>query len=129
RLVKYHNHYSCTEGLKQQGKVQTIMIIEDEEDILMVYRNFLAKRGYTIEVSAPTANEVLRDYDAYQPDLVLIDYRLPGSMNGLEAAERILRKNPLARILIVTAHEDVRKELSENKFFDDKRIYALIKPV
>ncbi|MEP0825039.1 MAG: response regulator [Nitrososphaera sp.] len=116
-------------GLKQQGKVQTIMIIEDEEDILLVYRDFLAKRGYTIEVSAPTANEVLRDYDAYQPDLVLIDYRLPGSMNGLEAAERILRKNPLARILIVTAHEDVRKELSENKFFDDKRIYALIKPV
>jgi len=109
--------------------VQTIMIIEDEEDILLVYRDFLAKRGYTIEVSAPTANEVLRDYDAYQPDLVLIDYRLPGSMNGLEAAERILRKNPLARILIVTAHEDVRKELSENKFFDDKRIYALIKPV
>jgi len=115
--------------LKQQGKVQTIMIIEDEEDILLVYRDFLAKRGYTIEASAPTANEILRDYDAYQPDLVLIDYQLPGSMNGLQAAERILKKNPSARILIVTAHENVKKELSENRFFDDKRIYALIKPV
>jgi DNA-binding NtrC family response regulator len=116
-------------GLKQQGKVHTIMIVEDEEDILLVYRDFLAKRGYTIEASAPTANEILRDYDAYQPDLVLIDYRLPGSMNGLQAAEGILKKNPLARILIVTAYEDVKRELSENRFFDGKRIYALIKPV
>jgi CheY-like chemotaxis protein len=116
-------------GLKQQGKVQTIMIIEDEEDILLVYRDFLEKRGYTIEVSAPTANEILRDYDIYRPDLVILDYRLPGSMNGLQAAERILKKNSLAKILVVTAYENVKKELAENRFFDGKRITALIKPI
>lgn len=116
-------------GLKQQDRVQTIMIIEDEEDILLVYRDFLERRGYTIEVSAPTANEILRDYETYRPDLVILDYRLPGSMNGLQAAEKILRKNPSARILIVTAFENVKKELAENAFFDDKNISAMIKPV
>jgi DNA-binding NtrC family response regulator len=116
-------------GLKQQGRVHTIMIIEDEEDILLVYRDFLEKRGYTIEVSAPTANEILRDYAAYQPDLVILDYRLPGSMNGLQAAERILRKDHLAKILIVTAYENVKTELAENRFFEGKSISALIKPV
>ncbi|MEW6604181.1 MAG: response regulator [Thermoproteota archaeon] len=116
-------------GLKQQDKVQTIMLIEDEEDILLVYRDFLEKKGYTIEVSAPTANEILRDYDTYRPDLVILDYRLPGSMNGLQAAERILKTNPLARVLIVTAYENVKKEIAENQFFDGKRISALIKPV
>ena len=109
--------------------MQTIMIIEDEEDILLVYRDFLEKRGYTIEVSAPTANEILRDYDAYQPDLVVLDYRLPGSMNGIQAAEKILRKDPLAKILIVTAYENVKTELAENRFFDGKNIMVLIKPV
>ena len=116
-------------GLKQQGRVHTIMIIEDEEDILLVYRDFLEKRGYTIEVSAPTANDIMRDYDAYQPDLVILDYRLPGSMNGLKAAERILRKDDSARILMITAHENVRAELEENKFFKGKSISVLIKPV
>jgi DNA-binding NtrC family response regulator len=116
-------------GLKQQGRVQTIMIIEDEEDVLLVYRDFLERRGYRIEVSAPTANEILRDYEAYRPDLVILDYRLPGSMNGLQAAEKILRKNPSARILIITAFENVKKELAENRFFDDKKISVLIKPV
>lgn len=116
-------------GLRQQGKVQTIMIIEDEEDVLLVYRDFLERRGYKIEVSAPTANEILRDYEAYRPDLVILDYRLPGSMNGLQAAEKILRDSPSARILIVTAFEDVKQELAENRFFDGKKISVLIKPV
>jgi DNA-binding response OmpR family regulator len=116
-------------GLKQQGGIQTIMIIEDDEDVLMVYRDFLEKRGFKIEVSAPTANEILRDYEAYRPDLVILDYKLPGSMNGLHAAEKILRNNPSARILMVTAFEDVKKEIAENRFFDGKKISALIKPV
>lgn len=116
-------------GLKQQGKVKSIMIVEDEEDILLVYKDFLVKRGYTIEVSAPTANEILRDYDVYKPDLVLLDYRLPGAMNGLQAAESIIKRDPSAKILIVTAYENVKKELAENSFFDDKRIHAVIKPV
>jgi DNA-binding NtrC family response regulator len=116
-------------GLKQQDKVQTIMIIEDEEDVLEVYRGFLERKGYRIEVSAPTANEILNDYESYHPDLVILDYRLPGSMNGLQATEKILRNHPSARILIVTAFEDVKKKLAENRFFDGKRISVLIKPV
>jgi DNA-binding NtrC family response regulator len=116
-------------GLKQQGRVNTIMIIEDEEDILLVYRDYLEKKGYRIEASAPTANEILRDYEAYAPDLVMLDYRLPGSMNGLQAAEQIFRKDPSARILVITAFEDVKQKLAENTLFAGKNISVLIKPV
>ena len=115
--------------LKQQGRVRTIMIVEDEQDILDVYRDFLKRKGYTIEVSAPTANEILRDYEAYRPDLVIIDYRLPGSMNGVEASEKILRNYPSAKILILTAFDNAKKEIRENRFFDDKTVLVLIKPV
>ena len=115
--------------LKQQDQVQTIMLIEDEEDILLVYRDFLERKGYKIEVSAPTANEILRDYETYRPDLVILDYRLPGYMNGLQAAEKILRKHNLAKILIITAFEDAKKGLARNEFFNDKKISVLIKPV
>jgi DNA-binding NtrC family response regulator len=115
--------------LKQQGKIRTIMIVEDEEDILDVYSDFLKRKGYTIEASAPTANEILRDYEAYRPDLVIIDYRLPGSINGVEASEKILRNYPSARIIIITAFDEVKKEIRERRFFNDKRILVLIKPV
>jgi DNA-binding NarL/FixJ family response regulator len=79
------------------------------EDILLVCRDFLEKRGYSIEVSAPTANEILRDYELYRPNLIMLDYRLPGYMNGLQAAQKILKKDPAARILIVTAFEDAKR--------------------
>jgi DNA-binding NtrC family response regulator len=115
--------------LKQQGKIRTIMIVEDEEDILDVYSDFLKRKGYTIEASAPTANEILRDYDAYRPDLVIIDYRLPGSINGVEASEKILRNYPSARIIIMTAFDEVKKEIGERRFFNDKTILVLIKPL
>jgi DNA-binding NtrC family response regulator len=115
--------------LKQQGRIRTIMIVEDEEDILDVYSDFLKKKGYTIEVSAPTANEILRDYEAYRPDLVIIDYRLPGSINGVEASKKILRNYPSARIIIMTAFDEVKKEIRESTFFNDKTVLVLIKPV
>src|ERR671924_780678 len=115
--------------LKQQGNIRSIMIVEDEEDILDVYSDFLKRKGYTIEVSAPTANEILRDYETYRPDLVIIDYRLPGSINGVEASEKILRNSPSARIIIMTAFDEVKKEIGERRFFNDKTILVLIKPV
>lgn len=116
-------------GLKQQNRIQKIMIIEDEEDILLIYRDYLERKGYRIEVSAPTANEILRDYNIYKPDLVILDYRLQGSMNGLQAAEKILQNHPAAKILIITAYENVKKEIEENPFFHKKNIFFLAKPV
>jgi DNA-binding NtrC family response regulator len=114
-------------GLRQQ-KVQTIMIIEDEGDILHVYKDYFEKKGYTISASAPTANEALRDYLAYRPDLVIMDYRLPGPMNGLEAAEKILRIDPTARIIMITAYDNVKEEVRKNAFLND-RVRVMIKPV
>ena len=105
------------------------MIVEDEGDILDVYSNFLRRKGYIIEVSAPTANEILHDYEIYKPDLVIIDYRLPGSMNGLEASEKILQRHPSARILIMTAFDRVKEEMKKNSFFDNKKVIVLIKPL
>ena len=114
-------------GLRQQ-KVQTIMIIEDEGDILHVYKDYFEKKGYTISASAPTANEALRDYQAYRPDLVIMDYRLPGPVNGLEAAERILRVDPGARIIMITAYDNVKEEVQKNAFLNH-RVSVMIKPV
>ena len=104
------------------------MIIEDEGDILHVYKDYFEKKGYTISASAPTANEALRDYQAYRPDLVIMDYRLPGPVNGLEAAERILRVDPGAKIIMITAYDNVKEEVQKNAFLNH-RVSVMIKPV
>ena len=114
---------------RKEKKQFKIMIIEDEQDILLLYKDYLLSRGHKIVATSTTANEIMSDYDRIQPDVAIIDYKLPNGMNGIEAAIQILDKYPLAAILIVTAYETVKKEIAKNSLFDDKRVEVLIKPL
>ena len=103
-----------------------VMIIEDDEDILLLYKDYLKRKGHTIIVSSTTADEALRDYDNYKPDLVIFDFKLPGQKNGLQAASEILTKHSRAKILIITAFDHVREEMDE---LSRKNVTILIKPI
>ena len=114
---------------KRERKQLKIMIIEDEQDILLLYKDYLLSRGHKIVATSTTANEILSDYDRIQPDVAMIDYKLPNNKNGIDAAIQILDKYPSAAILIVTAYETVKKEIAKRSLFDNKRVEVLIKPL
>lgn len=105
-----------------------VMIIEDDEDILLLYKDYLKKKGHTIIVSSTTADEALRDYDDYKPDLVIVDFKLRGQKNGLQAASEIVAKHSRAKILIITAFDHVREEMDETGL-SRKDVTVLIKPI
>ena len=114
---------------KKEKKHLSIMIIEDEQDILLLYKDYLLSRGHNVVATSTTANEILSDYDRIRPDVAIIDYKLPNDKNGLDAALQILNKYPSAAILIVTAYETVTKEITKMPFLDNKRVEILIKPL
>ena len=114
---------------RQQRQIHKVMIVEDEHDILLLYKDYLKSKGYSVIVSSTTADEAFIDFEKYKPDLIIIDHKLPGIKNGLQAAKEILTKFPSARILIITAHEDIKNELNNDDFFRNKRIEIIIKPV
>ena len=112
--------------LNQNNK---IMIIEDEIDILLLYKDYLSNKGFSVLATSTTANEALKDYENYDPNLIILDYNLPGKTNGLEASRQILKKYPNVPIIIVTAFDTVKNELSQDQFFVDKNIVLLTKPI
>ncbi|CAN5610442.1 MAG: response regulator [Nitrososphaeraceae archaeon] len=114
---------------KKEKKRLSIMIIEDEQDILLLYKDYLLGRGYNVVATSTTANEILSDYDRIRPDVAIIDYKLPSDKNGLDATLQILNKYPSAAILIVTAYETVTKEITKMSFLDNKHVEVLIKPL
>jgi DNA-binding response OmpR family regulator len=114
---------------KKEKKQLSIMIIEDEQDILLLYKDYLSSRGYNVVATSTTANEIMSDYDRIRPDVAVIDYKLPADKNGLDAAIQIIEKYPSAAILIVTAYETVTKEIAKISLFDNKRVEVLIKPL
>jgi DNA-binding NtrC family response regulator len=114
---------------KKEKKQLSIMIIEDEQDILLLYKDYLLSRGHNVVATSTTANEIMSDYDRIRPDVAIIDYKLPADKNGIDAAIQIIEKYPSAAILIVTAYETVSKQIAKISLFDNKRVEVLIKPL
>jgi DNA-binding NtrC family response regulator len=114
---------------KKNTDKKKVMIIEDEIDILLLYKDYLNNKGFSVQATSTTANEALNDYENFFPNMIILDYNLPGKISGLEAARQILKKYPSAPIIIVTAYETVRNELSNDEFFTNKNIILLLKPI
>lgn len=82
---------------------KSILVVEDEEDILALLHFNLIKAEYAV-VCATCGEEALNKIREQQPDLILLDLMLPG-IDGLEICRR-LRNEPATRevpIIMLTA--------------------------
>jgi|SRR5688500_5954980 len=113
----------------EKPKKLKIMIIEDEEDILILYKDFLSVLGHEIVCNSLHANNIMSDFEKNLPDICLMDYKIPGHKSGMDAAIEILTKYPLTPIIFITAYDQFQKEIANDAFFKDKNIRVLIKPV
>ncbi|HEY9490364.1 MAG TPA: response regulator [Nitrososphaeraceae archaeon] len=107
----------------------TIMILDDEEDILKLYNDYLSSKGHKVIHTYVNAETISEDIDIERPDIYLIDYRLRGNKNGIEVASEILKKFPSSCIMFITGFELLNDEISKHDIFYDKNIDILIKPV
>ena len=114
---------------KKENKNIKIMIIEDDLDILLLYKDYLNNKGFSVLATSTTANEALKDYENFYPNIIILDYNLPGKINGLEAAKEILITYPNVPIIIVTAYDTVKNELYRDQFLSKKKIIVLSKPI
>ena len=62
--------------------IRTVMVVEDDDAIRMVLRTNLEDEGYRV-LEATTAEQGLLIVQDEQPDVVLVDLRLPG-IHGLD---------------------------------------------
>ena len=98
----------------------TILVIEDEADIRELLAFSLERAGFTVQ-EARDSEEALRRLEGPLPDLLLIDWMLPG-MTGIDLARR-LRKDPLTAelpfIMLTAKSEEADKLKSYDVGIDD----------
>jgi CheY-like chemotaxis protein len=82
----------------------TVLVVEDEPDIMLTIRLELEAEGYRI-VSARTGEEALEVFAQSPPDVTVLDVALPG-IDGLEVVRRIRADATVraARIIVTSAH-------------------------
>lgn len=82
----------------------TILIIEDEPDLVKVLRSYLENAGYSV-ITAFRGDSGLQTWETNRPDLVILDLNLPGK-DGLDVAREIRRKSDTPIIMITARVEE-----------------------
>jgi len=106
-----------------------IMIVEDDEDNLTLYTDYLSRKGYRVIARYAKGNDIKTDLERNSPDVYLINSKLPGKKTGTEVATEILDVYPSAPILFITADNTQPEKIEKNPKFRDKKVEILLKPV
>ncbi|MER5174642.1 MAG: response regulator [Candidatus Nitrosocosmicus sp.] len=114
--------------MSDKNKIK-VMIVEDEQDLLNLYKDFLKNKGYAVLVTNTTATHIMDDYLEFKPDLIILDYRLPDEKNGIDAAKEILLEYPSVPILLTTAYDSIKNIFNNEEMFKDKKITLVVKPI
>jgi DNA-binding response OmpR family regulator len=83
--------------------LHSLLFIEDDDHIRLALRLALEDEGYDVR-EAPDGRSGLAAFESNEPDLVLLDLRLP-DLSGFEVC-RAIRKKSIVPIIIVTAQTD-----------------------
>lgn len=86
-------------------RVNSLLFIEDDDQIRLALRLVLEDEGYEVR-EAPDGRSGLAAFHAQEPDLVLLDVRLP-DISGFDVC-RALRAMSIVPIIMVTAQTDTR---------------------
>jgi DNA-binding response OmpR family regulator len=86
----------------------TILIIEDEPELVKVLRSYLEQAGFSV-LSAQRGDSGLSLWEQKKPDLVLLDLNLPG-MDGLDVA-RSIRRTSSTPVIMLTARVEEADQL------------------
>ncbi len=80
-----------------------ILIVDDEPAIRTLYEEEFEEEGYEARVAA-SGEEALAMLDGFAPDVVTLDIKMPGGMDGIEALRRIKGRRPGLPVILCTAY-------------------------
>jgi two-component system alkaline phosphatase synthesis response regulator PhoP len=95
----------------------TILIIEDEIELVRVLRSYLEQANFTV-LSAVQGDTGLTLWAHKQPDLVILDLNLPG-MDGLDVAREMRRKSDIPIIMVTARVEETDRLIGLELGADD----------
>lgn len=86
-------------------KPASLLLVDDDSTFRQVMAKELTRLGYQIE-AVGTGEEAIRRIAASEPDVVLLDMRLPG-MSGLDVLKSIHASAPTTEVVMLTGHGSI----------------------
>jgi two-component system, cell cycle sensor histidine kinase and response regulator CckA len=113
---------------------ESILIVEDERIVARDLQAILQQLGYIVPALAATGADAIAKAKALHPDLVLMDIRLQGAMDGIEAATAILTELAIPVIYLTAFTDDATRQRARQtapygylvKPFDERTVQTTI---
>jgi len=84
-----------------------IMIADDSDAIRMVLKDILEIGHHELVSEAANGEEAVERFNATKPDLLLLDLAMP-KKDGLYTIKEIITNNPNAKIIMITASDNLK---------------------
>lgn len=89
------------------SRVLDILVVEDERIIALLNASIVQRLGHRVAGSLPTGEMAVEFAAATSVDLILMDIRLDGVLDGIEAVERIQAIRPVP-VVYISAYTDAQ---------------------
>lgn len=86
-----------------------VLVVDDNDVIRAMLRMLLEKLGHAVVAEAGSGEAAVAAFSAARPDLVTLDISLP-DFDGLEVLRRILARDPLAKVVVITGNNSAALE-------------------
>lgn len=93
--------------------METILIVDDEKNYLLVLKELLTEEGYEVLITQSAA-EAVKIFQENELDLVITDMKMPG-MNGMELLDFLKEKDLHLPVIMMTAYGTVEKAVEAMK--------------
>ncbi|WP_327089139.1 response regulator transcription factor [Nonomuraea sp. NBC_01738] len=83
-----------------------VLLADDQALVRAGFRSLLARaKDLAVVGEAASGEEAVRQAESLRPDVILMDIRMPGALDGIEATRRILELLPGTRVIILTTFD------------------------
>ena len=90
--------------------MKKILVVDDEENIRLLYQEELEEEGYTVDV-ATNGQEALDKMNTFKPDLITLDIKMPG-MDGVETLRKIREVHRDLPVILCSAYGEYKQDLT-----------------
>ena len=115
----------------------SILIVDDSAFLRVMLKQLLTKHGFVVVGEAINGRDAIQKYQELTPNIVTMDVTMP-EMSGIDAVAEILKIDPKAKIVMVSAMGQVGTVLASIKVgakdfivkpYEEEKVIAVIKKI
>ena len=91
-----------------------VLVVDDEKDFLITLVNRLKKRDLFAE-GVESGEAALKLMEDKSFDVIILDIKMPGGMDGIETLREIKKIQPLSEVILLTGHASVETSIEGMK--------------